>query len=330
MVERDAPAMPLPAVLAFDLGGTRIKAGIVRGATVSSLLIEATNDARDGADVLAGLLRLGRRLGDEHAVAAVGISVKGIIDAQRGVILDVKERLVGLIGRPLAAIVARELGRPVVENDARMYALGEWRHGAGRRSDNMVCLTLGTGVGSGVVVGGRLLRGPRGVGGILAGHVGVQSDGPVCTCGNAGCLEALIGTAGFLHLAAEALARDPAQSALRHAPLTAQRIFEVAAAGDAPAHALAQRFATYLGAGIVTAIHAYDPDVVVLGGGVMHSFAPFLPDVQAYVDAHAWTVPRGRVRVVPAALGDAAALIGVAALTQQADQVWWEGSSTSA
>jgi glucokinase len=329
MSERDAPAMP--AVLAFDLGGTRIKAGIVRGATVTSLLIEATNDGQDGADVLAGLLRLGRRLGDEHDVAAVGLSVKGIVDAQHGVILDVKERLVGLIGQPLAAIVARELGHPVViENDARMYALGEWRHGAGRERDNMVCLTLGTGVGSGVVIGGRLLRGPRGVGGILTGHVGVQIDGPVCTCGNVGCLEALIGTAGFLRLAGEALARDPAPSALRHAPLTPQRIFEAAAAGDASAQALARRFATYLGAGIVTAIHAYDPDVVVLGGGVMHSFAPFLPDVQAYVDAHAWTVPRGRVRVVPAALGDAAALIGVAALTQQADQVGWEGSSSSA
>jgi glucokinase len=321
MSERDVLA--LPAVLAFDLGGTRIKAGIVRGATISSLLIEATNEGQDGTDVLAGLLRLGRRLGDEHDVAAVGMSVKGIVDAQRGVILDVKERLAGLIGRPLAAIIARELGRPVVvENDARMYALGEWRHGAGRGRDNMVCLTLGTGVGSGVVVGGRLLRGPRGVGGILAGHVGVQIDGSVCTCGNMGCLEALIGTAGFLRLAAEALARDRAPSALRHAPLTPQRIFEAAAAGDAPAQALAQRFAIYLGAGIVTAIHAYDPDVVVLGGGVMHSFAPFLPDVQAYVDAHTWTVPRGRVRVVPAALGDAAALIGVAALTQQADQVW--------
>ena len=331
MVEKDAPAMPMPAVLAFDLGGTRIKAGIIRGATVSLLLIEATNDGRDSADVLAGLLRLGRRLGDEHDVAAVGLSVKGIVDAERGVILDVKERLVGLIGRPLAVIVARELGRPVVvENDARMYALGEWRHGAGRGRDNMVCLTLGTGVGSGVIVGGHLLRGPRGVGGILAGHVAVQIDGPVCTCGNVGCLEALIGTAGFLRLAGEALARDPAPSALRQAPLMPQRILEAAAAGDGPAHALVQRFVTYLGAGIVTAIHAYDPDVVVLGGGVMRSFAPFLPDVQAYVDAHAWTVPRGRVRVVPAALGDAAALIGVAALTQQADQVRWEGSSTSA
>src|SRR5438105_12277042 len=98
MSERDGQAMPMSSVLAFDLGGTRIKAGIVRGATVSSLLIEATNDGHDGADVLASLLHLGRRLGDEHDVTAVGMSVKGIVDAQRGVILDVKERLVGLIG----------------------------------------------------------------------------------------------------------------------------------------------------------------------------------------------------------------------------------------
>src|SRR5256714_3994825 len=213
MSERDAPAMSMPAILAFDLGGTRIKAGIVRGATVSSLLIEATNDGWDGADVLASLLRLGRRLGDQHDVAAVGISVKGIVDAERGVILDVKERLVGLIGRPLAAIVARELGCPVVvENDARMYALGEWRHGAGRGCDNMVCLTLGTGVGSGVIIGGRLLRGPRGVGGILAGHGWVPIGGGGCPCGHRGRPGAPVRAAGVLPPAPPAVARPSAPS----------------------------------------------------------------------------------------------------------------------
>ncbi len=321
---RPAPAAreprPLaPAVLAFDLGGTRIKAGIVRGASVSSLCVEPTDDREESA-ALTALLRLGHRLLDTHDVAAVGVSVKGIVDPVDGVVRDVKERLVGLVGQPLAAIVAWEFGRPTyVENDARMYALGEWSHGAGHEHRNVVCLTLGTGVGSGVVLDGRLLRGPRGVGGILAGHATVQADGPACSCGNVGCLEAVIGTAGFARLADEAVARDPSPSVLRHAPRSPQHIFEAAARGDALASALTHTFATYLGAGIVTAIHAYDPDIVVLGGGMMHSFAPFLPCVQAYVDAHAWTVPRGRVRIIPAALGDAAALIGVAALSTRAD-----------
>ena len=313
------PYTPAPAVLAFDLGGTRIKAGIVRGASVSSLAVEPTDDHAENA-ALTALLRLGHRLMDRHDVTAVGVSVKGIVDPVDGAVRDVKERLVGLVGQPLAAIVAQELGRPAyVENDARMYALGEWSHGAGYGYQNVVCLTLGTGVGSGVVLNGRLLRGPRGVGGILAGHATVQADGPACTCGNVGCLEAVIGAAGFTRLADEAVARDSSPSALRHAPRTPQRIFEAAADGDALASTLTGTFATYLGAGIVTAIHAYDPDVVVLGGGMMHSFAPFLPRVQAYVDVHAWTVPRGRVRVVPAALGDAAALIGVAALAAGAN-----------
>jgi len=312
---------PVPAVLAFDLGGTRIKAGIVQGARVSSLQVEPTDDGEEGADALTSLLRLGRHLMDEHDVAAVGVSVKGIVDPARGVVRDVKERLIGLVGQPLAAIVAQEFGRPAyIENDARMYTLGEVQYGAGQGHQNVVCLTLGTGVGSGVVLGGRLLRGLRGVGGILAGHATIQVDGPACTCGNVGCLEALIGTVGFVRLADEAVARAPSPSMLRQAPRTPQSIFEAAVRGDALASALTHTFATYLAAGIVTAIHAYDPDLVVLGGGMMHSFAPFLPRVQASVDAHAWTVPRGRVRIVQAALGDAAALIGVAALATQATQ----------
>ncbi len=318
------PQTPVPAVLAFDLGGTRIKAGIVRGASVSSLYVKPTDDTDDGdgSAALTALLRLGHHLVDGQEVAAVGVSVKGIVDPAAGAVRDVKERLVGLVGQPLAALLAQEFGRPAyVENDARMYALGEWSYGAGRGHRNVVCLTLGTGVGSGVVLDGRLLRGPRGVGGVLAGHATVQVDGPVCTCGNVGCLEAVIGTAGFVRLAGAALARDTSPSALRQAPRTPQHIFEAAARGDALASALTQTFATYLGAGIVTAIHAYDPDIVVLGGGMMHSFAPFLPSVQAHVDAHAWTVPRGRVRLVPAALGDAAALIGVAALATRADSL---------
>jgi len=318
------PQAPAPAVLAFDLGGTRIKAGIVREARVSSLCVEPTND-REESGALAALLRLGHRVMDTRDggdVAAVGVSVKGIVDPAGGAVRDVKERLVGLVGQPLAAIIAREFGRPAyVENDARMYALGEWSHGAGRGRRNVVCLTLGTGIGSGVVLDGRLLRGPRGVGGILAGHATVRVDGPACTCGNVGCLEAVIGTAGFVRLADEAVTRAPSPSMLRHAPRTPQHIFEAAARGDALASTLTRTFATYLGAGIVTAIHAYDPDIVVLGGGMMHSFAPFLPWVQAHVDAHAWTVPRGRVRIVPATLGDTAALIGVAALTTQADRL---------
>lgn len=309
-------------ILAFDLGGTRLKGGLVEDGAIVSLLTERIDGQASVHEVLGTLARMGERLMATHGhdVAAIGVAVRGIVDAERGILLDVNEPLRGLIGQPLAALIAERLARPAyIENDARMYALGELTHGAGRGSSNMVCLTLGTGIGSGVALDGRVLRGPRGVGGILSGHLTVQAGGRLCTCGNVGCLETLIGTAALIEAARSALASSPTPSTLREGVLDPQRIFEAAAMGDGVAGDMVRDFAAHLGAGVVTMIHAYDPDTVVLGGGMMGASAQFLPAVQAYVDAHAWTLPRGRVSLVPAALGDAAALVGMAESTRTPD-----------
>jgi len=152
---------------------------------------------------------------ESHDVAGIGLCVKGIVEPTRGILLDVNEVLADWIGQPIAGMIADELGHPAyMENDARMYALGEFMHGAGRGSEGMVCLTLGTGVGSGVVLGGRILRGPHGTGGIMCGQMTIQRDGRRCTCGNVGCLETLVGTAGLIQSAEEVLAHAPS-SALR-------------------------------------------------------------------------------------------------------------------
>lgn len=307
-------------VLAFDLGGTRLKAGIVQGGVADPLLVEPI--AGLAGDALLRLVAVvGRRLMDRHDPVAVGLAIRGIVDPVAGVLRDVNEALTALIGLPLGEILAGEFGRQAcVENDARMYALGELTYGAGTGCRDLICLTLGTGIGSGVALGGRMLCGPRGVGGILAGHLTIQAGGPACTCGNIGCLEALIGAAAFVRAAHEAL--DIAAfgsgrpSALRREGLDPRAIFAAAGEGDDLACAMADRFAAYLGAGVVTMIHAYDPELVVLGGGMIGGAECFLPAVQAYVERHAWTLPRGRVPVVPAALGDAAALIGVATLAR--------------
>lgn len=306
-------------IAAFDVGGTRIKAGIVRNASVS-LLQTASMDGNLRADeAFARIVTLGRQLlREQRAITAIGVCIRGIVDSQAGVLLDVNGPLSSLRGQPLAQMLTEELGYPtVIENDARMYALGEWRYGAGQGHQNMVCITLGTGVGSGVVLGGHLLRGPRHVTGILAGHLTVQADGPPCTCGNTGCLEALIGKSALIERVSQALATGR-PSLLRDGPLTPRQIFEAAATGDLLAREVVQDFAEKLGAGIVAMIHAYDPDVVVLGGGIARSSALFLPMVQTYVDAHAWTIPRGRVLLMPAALGDTAALLGIVAFAHGA------------
>jgi glucokinase len=309
-----------PAILAFDIGGTRIKAGVVRGSAVSGLTIVPTQGTRAGSR-LETVITLGRRLMEGRDIAGVGLCVKGIVEPAQGILLEVNDGLADWVGRPIARMVADRLGRPVrMENDARMYALGEFVHGAGRRSESMVCLTLGTGVGSGVALAGRILRGPHGTRGIMCGQVTIQRDGLPCSCGNIGCLETLVGTAGVIRSAEEVLARTPS-STLREGPLDPHRIFAAAALGDRAAQEVVHRFATDLGAGVVTVIHAYDPDVVVLGGGMSHAAAQFVPAVQGYATAHAWTSPRGRTRILPALLGDAAALVGVAEYVRDADRV---------
>ena len=305
--------------LVFDVGGTRLKAGLANAGAISSLATVRTEAASADAlvDQMAGV---GRKLLRGKPPKTVGVSVKGVVDSDRGVLVEVNAPLVRLNGTPLAELLAHELGCPVrIDNDARMYALGELHHGAGRGVDNLVCMTLGTGVGVGVVIDGRLLRGKRGVLGILAGHITVDTGGPPCTCGNVGCLEALIGSAGLVS-DARARARRHPESPLASESLEPEAIFAAAADGDMAAIATVERFTHHLACGVVSLIHTYDPDVVVIGGGLSASAPQFLDDVQRFADEHAWTQPKGRVRILASELGDTAALLGAAELANGA----WE------
>ena len=306
-------------ILAFDVGGTRIKAGIVQGAEVAELRVEPLPVQKDATSVIDALMRLGRQIQVGHNVQAIGVSMKGIIDPQKGTILDVNESLADLIGLPFAQDLTRAFQLPVfAENDARMYTVGEMLCGAGRQVENLLCLTLGTGIGCGVALQRRVLRGGRGLFGIIGGHITIQVDGPRCTCGNIGCLEAFIGTAPLLRKATEVYIAHSKTGAAKEA-WTPQHIFAAAAAGDEVAREVVSYFTRYLSAGLVSLIHAYDPDIVVLGGGIAGSSQQFLPIVQNYIDEHTWTYPRGSVRVKTAELGDTAALIGVAALARGMD-----------
>lgn len=260
-----------PAVLAFDLGGTRLKAGLVVGERVEQLVTPFLERTDDAGAVVAQMAAVGRALAGGRSLLAVGAAVKGIVSAASGRVLEVNEPLRALSGFDLGAELGRAFGVPIaVENDARLFAYGELAHGAGRGVRNLVGVTLGTGVGVGVVRDGALLAGSLG---ILGGHLTVDLDGPRCNCGNVGCVEAFIGTADFNRA---------------------------------------------LAAGIVNWVHAYDPELVVIGGGRSRSAELRIGEVSAYVSEHAWTVPRGRVRVELSALGDEAALLGAAALATAA------------
>jgi glucokinase len=300
-------------VLACDMGGTRIKLGLVRdGTLISSAALPAHSDQplRPRLDAVASSFR---RLCDETQVAiascaGLGVSFPSLVDVASAQVLDEHGKYRDAPGFDLRGWARETLGLPLaIENDARMALIGEWRCGAGRGCDNLVMITLGTGLGTSAVIEGRVLRGQHGQAGCLGGHMTVRYDGRGCTCGNIGCAEAEASTSVLATLARES--GDFASSALAHeSRVDYAAVFRLADAGDPCARRLRDHSLQVWSALAVSLVHAYDPEMLIVGGGIMASGEVILPFVQDYVHRHART-PWGKVRVAGSQLGDQAALL---------------------
>lgn len=309
-------------VLACDVGGTRIKLGLVGG---SDLLARAEIPAETCKGLGAALERISASCEalcreaqvEQRNLAGFGLAFPGIIEPATDRILSTPAgKFDDAKALDTRGCVERLLGLPLlVCNDANAALAGEWRFGAARGCRSVVMLTLGTGVGTAVVMDGVALRGQHGQAGCLGGHLLANVDGRDCLCGSVGCVES---EASTWALPAQAQAHPAFHaSALKHEPVVDYAaVFRLAAQGDAVAVALRDRSLRVWAAGVVSLIHAYDPEKVVMGGGVMRSAAFILPRICEYVARHAWT-PWGRVEVVSAALGNDAGLLGAAYLTQQ-------------
>jgi glucokinase len=308
-------------VLACDLGGTRIKLGLVRGGEVLAHEVLAAHSDLGLRPRLPALAAACRELCAQNGVrvgscAGIAVAFPSLVDGRTGRILAEYGKYRDGPGVDLRAWARESFGLPLaLENDARMALIGEWRHGAGRGHDNVVLVTLGTGLGTSAVIEGRVLRGRHGQAGCLGGHLTVRYGGRACSCGNAGCAEAEASTASLAQVARER--RDLAASPLAAEPvLDYAAVFHHAAAGDPCARALQEHSLLVWSALVVNLIHAYDPEVVVLGGGIMAGGDVVLPAIRAYVDRNAHT-PWGKVRVVAAELGDQAALAAAEWLVQE-------------
>ena len=309
--------MPEIGTLAIDLGGTRIKAGVVVGHTVVRQRIVPTEDEQGFERVLRNIVGAGDDLLREGPVAGIGLSLPAVVDVERGTVLDVRKNLIGLIGFPIVATLERHFGLPVaLENDARLYGLGELIAGAAQGVANVVSLTLGTGIGCCVVQDGYILRGPRGTRGILGGHITIETYGPRCTCGNIGCVEALCSAGALVGSMIDHLEKVAGHPLRAVQPPEPEDILRAAQEGDGSAGEVLTNYVRHLAAAVVSYVHAYDPDVVILGGGIMHAADQILPPIQEFVDEHAWTCPRRSIPIRAAALGDGAAMVGAAALAR--------------
>jgi glucokinase len=220
-------------------------------------------------------------------------------------------------GIDFGAWASAEFSLPLrLENDARLALLGEQHTGAARGFDDIVMVTLGTGIGGAAMMRGKLVRGRHFQAGCLGGHFLARYDGRPCTCGSIGCVEAEASTWVLPVLCREhpAFAVSPLAG---HRQIGFELLLRYAAAGDRCAREVLDHCAGVWSAAIVSLIHAYDPEVVVVGGGVMKAAQELLPRFEEYVERHAWT-PWGRVQVRGAALGDDAALLGAIPLFEEA------------
>src|ERR1017187_10158645 len=300
-------------VLACDLGGTRMKIGVVREGRV---LAQTTEPANSKAGLLPGLPALKaawlRLLGElklsVRDCAGISVAFPSLIDAKSARVMAEYGKYADAIGFDFRAWAKNGFDLPLaIENDARMALVGEWKHGAGRSSDNVVMITLGTGLGTAAVIEGKLLRGNRGHARVLGGHSTVRYGGRDCSCGNIGCAEAEASTA-FLCDVAVNLREWDTSSLRKLATLNYAAVFKHAATGDPCAVKLRDHSLRVWSSLAVNLIHAYDPEIVILGGGIMASADVILPAVNDYVRRHAHT-PGGKVRVVASELGDQAALV---------------------
>jgi glucokinase len=305
-------------VLALDIGGTKLAAGVVDGGgVVHSFHAAPTQPKRGPDDGLERLFELGRRAVDDAgvAVAAVGIGCGGPLDSERGVLLA-PLHLPGWRDVPVVTRAQEAFDVPAaLENDATAGAAGEHRFGAGAGTRHMVYLTLSTGVGGGVIVDGRLYRGAMGNGGEL-GHVTVDWKGRPCRgCGRNGCLEAYASGTSIGERAAEALAGTDEQSIL--AALERPSAADVAAAardGDPLAVRLWEETVAALASGLTSIVNLFEPELVVLGGGVTRVGEQLLGPVRAEVEAHAVRPAGSPLAIVQSALGDHVGIVGAAAI----------------
>jgi glucokinase len=310
-----------PPVLALDIGGTKLAAGVVDGSGRIHSFVVAPSDADRGPQQgLERLFELGWRAIAESgvewaAIQAVGIGAGGPLDARRGVLLA-PPHLPGWRDVPVTELAERAYGRSAfLENDATAAAAGEHRYGAGVGTRHMVYLTISTGVGGGVILDGRLYRGAMGNGGEL-GHVTVDCDGRPCRgCGRTGCLEAYVSGTSIAERAREALAVTEEPSILAAADeVTAAHVAAAAKAGDPLGRGVWDETLDALACGLTSIVNLFEPELVVLGGGVMRAGEQLLGPVRESVRANAMGPAGQGARIVQASLGDRVGVVGAAAI----------------
>ncbi|MCC3377393.1 ROK family protein [Cohnella sp. REN36] len=311
--------------IGVDIGGTKIQfAAVAQDGTVLCRHQVPTEASRGPAQlmdkVLAGIDRTREEMRQAGRPAGVGIGSAGQIDCRSGEVVYASDLLPGWAGTPVKRLVEARFGLPVrIDNDVNVVAVAEKVYGAGRSCGSFVCIALGTGIGGAMVEGGQLVRGAFGGAGEL-GHVSVDFEGPLCSCGNNGCVELYASGSGISRLGRDALAaaRDEGRPAPGWEPAS-RDIIAAWLAGEPLAGQVMDRALRALGAAIAGYIHMFNPEAVIVGGGVAEAGEPFFAALETQVRRRTSAAMRDACRLLPAYVGADAGVIGAAA------QIWHYG-----
>jgi len=311
-----------PFIVGVDIGGTQIRAALSDSEGKIIQRVALPTLAEQGPErVIHRIKQAIRQVAGQHLgeVQAIGIASAGPLDPWQGVIIKAPN-LPGWHHVPLREIIEDEFGLPTyVGNDANLAALAEQRFGAGKGARHLIYVTHSTGIGGGIIVDGRLLLGSSGLGAEV-GHIVIDIDGPRCGCGNIGCLEAMAAGPAIARKALQAveagretIIRDLVDGDLSR--ISAKEVGEAAQQGDALGVELIREAGELLGIGLVSLIHLFNPQIIIIGGGVSKAGDLLLEPARAIVRARCMAESYWRdTPIVPAALGDDVGLMGGIAL----------------
>lgn len=309
--------------LGVDLGGTNIKIAIVDEAGNIKYSNNTLTEADRGFEVAFGNIKkliatTFKESGiPREDIAGIGFGCPGIMDVPNGIIRDLPN-MPGWVNIPLKKLIKNEFDlKTRIDNDVRVATLGEAKFGAGRGVCNLICITIGTGIGSGILMDGQLLRGSTQSAGEI-GHMTLQEHGgPICGCGNTGCLEAL-GSASAIVRRAEEVLSGGRPSKIRElkgdGPLTASIVGEAAKKGDPPAQRILYETGRWIGIGLANVVNLLNPELIIIGGGVANAGDYLLDAIRETIKKRALKIPADTVRVEPALLGESAGVIGASLL----------------
>jgi len=307
-------------IFAADLGGTHLRAAIVGcDGKIHYRLKQPTPQAEKPDGIVHALVDAARE-GERHIgatggqISAVSVAVPGTVNFEDGVVVKAPN-VPSLDGFRLAAALESELKWPaILENDANAAAIGEMWQGAARGYSSIVCVTLGTGVGGGIILDGQLWRGADGSAGEI-GHLGVDPFGGVpCGCGSRGCLEVYASATAIVRMTREARPGYPDSILHMSEDLTSETIYQAGLEGDDLALEVFRRMGVYLGIGLASLINLLNPEVILIGGGLSNGWELFAQHMHQQVIERAFPIPARSVKITRAECGDDAGFLGAARL----------------